>query len=455
MSAILNLGKLTKMNHSVLSTLIMGISLALAACDRNDDALAGLPPLTKPEPPAREHPPIIFEQHVFRPGSVPQNRPLLYGDYVLQYFQEDNMGMPASKWSGLVRYHLTTGAADTLLHLGAGSAIPYSHRVDAAGRAYIATSLPNQVHFVDIVSKVVTGPFTRPSLGGACSQEGIYCIDAEDHGPTRGATDVVLFDASQARFRKLFSTPRLPGSMPSTMSRSYSYIDEAGTHLYGEFDYHDRETRTSPSHAFAYNLTTSELEWVNVFPPENDAANAQKIAVDADNVYQKSANRVVAYDRRTGKERWRRDMPDVQIGQSPLMVGGGRVYFLSDMGSSQADRQGLTPYGRGGGTYGLDATTGALVFYNAAIGGTCVAAEEYRGLYVLLATGNGRGHRLHIFDPTTGQYQGEGWESPRCGSGGNCGFFVDNFSVDAQRGWVTAHDWNHLYVFDISAYGHP
>ena len=416
--------------------------LLLTSCQPETLVVGPAPqPWVQPEPPARTHPPILFEAFAIRSGTVPATRPLLHGQYLVQQFSVDKViASPGREWSGIVRYNMLNSHVDTIT--AATGAVNYStSRINGKGIGIFEYQVPAMIRVVDVVGGRSVAAIDVPTPSSAVTQDGeIALYPREVDGGTK--IEVNLFNPATLTFSPLFNIPRLKGGQGdwSVVTTIETYADSVGTHVYGVVGHYERSDDSAPCYAFAYNLTTRELEWISKFPPELQASNAQRLAVDEHNVYQKSWFRVVAYDRITGKERWRYDAQGEPIGQSPLMTGGGRVYFLTDVAQTA-----------GTGTYGLDAMSGTMTYYNPSVGGTSVAAERYRNLYALTSSGNGA-HKIYLFDPETGVYLTE-WESPNCGTTGNCSFFVEHFSVDEAGGRLAAHDYNYIYVFDISAYG--
>lgn len=385
------------------------------------------------------HPSIVFEAHVESSSSYPRDRPVIHGDYVVLYHAEEYNA--ERKWSGIVRYDIISGARDTILEdvygIGLGSDVGPDGLI-----AYQSwTPDPIGLNVVDIPAGELYA--FVPTLGNGVSDasaDGRFVLDLRENAD-KSEVEILRFYPSTGRMESLFRTPR---AKPNNLNWSaglwplYWQVENTDTLLFGVFSYHDDSSNNNKSHCFAYNLGEQKLMWVNEYPHESRAASAQTIAVDDRHVYQKGPNRIVAFDRLTGEERWRSDIDQAQINKSDILIGDGYIYFLGD---------------GAGGTMRLDAETGTNLTVVSPITGTMTTARRIGNLYAFISTGNPGGHQIFLFDPMQGQYVAQ-WVSPNCGPGrgANCGFFADGINVDQERGYIVAHDWNWVYVFDVSDY---
>ena len=382
-------------------------------------------------------PPVVFEVMTRSESCFPKERANIFGDEVIQFLGKSLGQTDESHWQGVVRYNIRTGRADTLVdQLGR---VGLHASVDPNGFVAYEPADPTRGF---ATCHVPTGQYTftpLPNLSACTNEDGRFVLHIRENAD-KSMVEVLRFDARTTTSISMFETPRRPGrSVDGAAMHHVDYwVDGLDTIVYGVFGYYDYSTGNCPAHCFAYSLQQQKLLWVNVFPPEHRPSCGQEMAVDEHNVYQKSWNRIVAYNRETGEERWRKDITQAQIGQSGIMPGGGRVYFLSDSSTP--------PYN---GTFGLDVMTGEQVYFNGNVGGTMTSARRLRNLYAFISTG--QGHRIWLFDPETGKYV-TSWPSPNCppGSEGNCGWFADNMNVDPERGYVVAHDFNSIFVFDVS-----
>ena len=326
----------------------------------------------------------------------------------------------------MVRYNTVSGTTDTIFADPSSPSI-YSIRVDDQGRILYRTSVPIVVD--GHTGAVLNRDLSRYGAGDyAQSERGSLTLVVR---PVANDTfhEISRVDLADMSERPAFRIPAGPRSEPPTLRNLFLNQVDGHRWAIGEVDYYDNHRDRAPTYAFAYDLDADSLVWVRLFPAESQYSNAQRVVADERHVYQKSWNRVVAWDLRTGAEVWRTDIPEMQVGQSPMMVGGGRVYFLADAR----------------GTFGLDATTGARMSYDESVEGTCVGIEPYRGKYLVLSMSAAT---INVFDPVRGVYE-RGFRSPHHNTTISRQWFVDNFSVDEARGLLTAHDFHGMYVFDL------
>ena len=203
--------------------------------------------------------------------------------------------------------------------------------------------------------------------------------------------------------------------------------------LYTQTEYYDRELGVSPSIIHCYNLTTNTLEWSKEYDRAWPEDGSQGFGLDDKYVYTHGYNRVVAYALETGETIWTYDGPSEEsLSFCPVLVGGGRVYVFND----------------NGGVIGLNRESGVKETFTPDVEPTVAGADKFGDRYVLLGMGNSS---IVIFNPETAQID-LSFKSPTHNLSAQRQFIWNNFSAYYDLGYIVAHDYEYVYVFDVSAY---
>jgi len=203
--------------------------------------------------------------------------------------------------------------------------------------------------------------------------------------------------------------------------------------IYIQTEYYNHQLNASPSIIHCYNLTSDKLVWSKEYDRVWPQDNSQSFSIDDQYVYTHGYNRVVAYDLETGETIWTYDGPTGEsLSFCPVMVGGGRVYVFNDSG----------------GVIGLNRETGGRETFTEGVQPTVSGADKFGDRYVLLGMGNSS---MVIFDPETAQID-LSFKSPTHDLSEQRQFIWDNFSAYYDLGYIVAHDYQYVYVFDVSGY---
>lgn len=415
----------------ILLSFVVSIAILFNSCN---DPVSGVEPLPPPDTTSTidewDGPPILFKMRTKFEDYEPIERPVIIDNHIVQLLED-----PSDK--ARMALVATIDEPGDSVHFEVNSEMGYlyrSMRADQLGRCTFWER--DRLVSIDPKTKSVQ-EFIAPSEGNCYATEtGSQFVTIEKTiGDEEGSVTLRKFNTSTLSFDSLFQLKVIKGPR---QNMSFTYAQEVevadANILTGVFTAYDPQTRTTPSYTFTYNLTADTLMWTKLFDMENDIANAAKNYATDSTIYAKSFGRIIAYDLRTGETKWQKDKPNADAefwGTSPVMVGGGKVY-------AYADANGL---------FGLDAETGEVVYYDETVTGTVVRAETYGDRFVVLSLDGGT---INLFDPVSGEYDLQ-FKSPEH-SGGNRTFFLDNFSVDRDRGWVAAQDFEYTYVFDISGY---
>ena len=384
-------------------------------------------------------PPIIGKARVLYGESTASWQPALRDEFeVLQFVS----GMSATAYRGLIYTRLAAPATpDSLLpdpypaSATAAASLSVSAIVTSANGTFIAAAIPGLLRIPKGDS--VAGEAEGYRYEYALADDGSVCLGARR--VTRDQLAVILYNSATGDTTQLFARNIDPSGWEwGANAREVHVAIEPNGHriIYGLIDRFQENVDGSPAWSFRYNLTTNELEWLNIYEITTPQEAAQKLLVEGDLVLHKGWHRVIAYDRATGRERWRYDHGTISnIGTSPLIGGGGRVYFFEEL-------TGLL--------LGLDLADGRLVYRDRTAAPSVVRAERWtRDRWVFVSMGDSH---LNLFDAATGTYVVR-WLSPEHNlTTGQRQFNWDGFAAYPDRGIVIAQDREKVWAFDLSEY---